>query len=120
MSMRLVGNVSPSPTTNDKSFLKTCQCRGKEKKRSVKSLSERIVNDWKIGKVDMNDEKFKGLLFAIPVNCSVCKRYISKEIEEMVNEEVEDDRKRKQKTDPAWVARDWVTLRNVVQKSWDK
>ena len=38
----------------------------------------------------------------------------------MVNEEVEYDRKRKQNTDPAWVARDWVTLRNVVHESWDK
>ena len=101
-------------------FLKKCQCRGKEQKRSVKSLSEKIVDDWKIGKVDLNDERFKDLLFAIPVSCSVCKRYISKEIEEMVNEEVEYDRKRKQKTDPAWVARDWVTLRNVVHESWDK
>ena len=100
--------------------LRKCGCRGRNAKRSAKALSDEIIADWKIGKINSNDEKFKDLIFANPVSCSVCKRFISKQIEEIVNEEVEDDRKKKQKKNPAWVARDWVTLRNVVHESWDK
>ena len=70
--------------------------------------------------MDANDERFKDVLFAVPVSCSICNRFISREVEDVANQEVQDDMKRKQKDDPDWKARDWATLRKVVHKSWDK
>ena len=97
-----------------------CHCRGRSAKRSAKFLSDKIVADWQIGKKDMQDEKFEDLLFALPVSCSVCHSYLSKEVKACVDEEVENDRIKKQEKNPAWKARDWSTLRSVVQDSWDR
>ena len=48
----------------------------------------------------------------------VCHRFISEKVKELVKEAVEKDAVRKRQKDPTWVARDWVTLRRVVQGTW--
>ena len=81
-------------------------------------LLDRIVADWQIGKVDNNNPEFEGLIFALPVTCVMCNRFISKEVEALVDKEVQYDKARKLKENPKWIARDWDALRSVVQKSW--
>ena len=50
---------------------------------TVKNLSERVLNDHKIGRVDQNNKAFKDLLF-LPVNLIMCDWFISEEVEEIV------------------------------------
>jgi len=84
----------------------------------VKDLSERIVADWNLGIANPTNPKWEDLPFVLPVDCAVCHRFISEEVEELVEEAVEKDSARKRQNDPTWVTCDWVTLRRVVQGNW--
>ena len=66
----------------------------------------------------MEDPNFQDLVFALPVSCIACGKFISKEVEMLTAKEVEADKERKMKDDPKWVPRDRETLRKVVQGSW--
>ena len=101
-------------------YARNCRCRGVNACMRVKELSEKINDDWKIGNNNLQDENFRDLLFSWPVECSLCNRFISEEVELIVNKEVESDKDKKQSKDPNWVPRDWRTLRSVVHESWDK
>ena len=113
------GKCLTSSSGHRRMYPRNCRCRGANACMRVKELSDKIYDDWKIGKNNNHDEKFKDLLFSWPVECSLCNRFISEEVELMVNKEVESDKERKQSKDPNWVPRDWVTLRSVVHESWD-
>ena len=95
-----------------------CKCRRLVTSKSVKDLSERIVADWNLGIADPTNPEWEDLLFALPVDCAVCHRFISAKVKELVKEAVEQDAVRKRREDPTWVARDWFTLRRVVQGTW--
>ena len=84
----------------------------------MKDLSERIVADWNLGIADPTNPEWEDLIFALPVDCAVCHRFISEKVEGLVKEAVKEDADKKRKNDPTWVARDWVTLRKVVQGTW--
>ena len=104
--------------TCDNQRATVCKCRGRTLTKSAKDLSDDIVKDWKLGKVDTEDPNFQDLIFALPVSCIACGKFISKEVEMLTAKEVEADKERKMKDDPKWVPRDWETLRKVVQGSW--
>lgn len=95
-----------------------CKCHRRAVSESVKDLSKRIVADWNLGITDPTNPKWEDLLFALPVDCAVCNCFISEEVEELVKEAVEKDAARKRQNNLTWVARDWVTLRQLVQANW--
>ena len=77
-----------------------------------------IVADWDTGMIDRHDPGFYDLIFALPVTCFMCNRFISKKVKTLVDEEVRSDAARKLKENPRWIARDWNALRYIVQRSW--
>ena len=81
-------------------------------------MSDDIVNDWKLGKVNKDDPNFQDMIFLWPVSCIACGKFISEEVEMMAAKEVQADKERKMEDHPKWVPRDWETLRKVVQGSW--
>ena len=97
---------------------RTCKCRGRGVEISTQKLSKTIIADWNLGLIDQTDDEFKDLIFCLPVSCSKCNKFLSKEIELAVNREVQEDKARKLKTDPNWVARYWETLKEVIHDSW--
>ena len=68
--------------------------------------------------IDQSVDEFKDLIVCLPVTCGKCNIFLSKEIEEAVNYELQAKKTEKLKTNPNWVGRDWETLRTVVQDSW--
>ena len=56
--------------------------------KPAKDLSDDIVKDWKLGKVDMEDPNFQDLIFTLPVSCIACGKFISKEVEALTAKEV--------------------------------
>ena len=97
---------------------KICKCRGRRVTMSAKELSDRIENDWSLREVDTSNPDFEDLIFALPVSCELCGKFISKNIKDMATKEVERDKRRKMKEDPNWIPRNWENLRNVVQNTW--
>ena len=95
-----------------------CKCLRHMTSESVTDLSERIVADWNLGIADTTNPEWEDLIFALPVDCAVCHHFISEKVKELVKDAVEKDAVRKRQNDPTWVARDWVTLRKVVQGTW--
>ena len=69
----------------------------------MKDISARIIADWNLGMADPTNPKRDDLLFALPVDCVVCHRFISEEIERLVKEAVEKDAARKRQNNPTWV-----------------
>ena len=63
----------------------SCLCRGPDVSVSVKDLSDRIIADWQLGKVDNNHLEFEDLIFALPVTCVPCNKFISKEVKALVD-----------------------------------
>ena len=53
--------------------------RSKRSSQSAKDLSRHIVADWNLGAADPTNPKWEDLLFALPVDCAVCHRYVSEE-----------------------------------------
>ena len=103
---------------NDLRGGRMCKCRGRGMEMSAKKLSKTMIVDWNLGLVDRSDDEFDDLIFCLPVSCSTCNKFLSKDIELAVNQELQEDKARKLKTDPGWVARDWETLRKVIHNSW--
>ena len=113
----IVAKCSNCITCDDR-CAKVCKCRGRTSTKTAKDLSDDIVNDWKLGKVNKDDPNFRDMIFSWPVSCIACGKFISKEVETMAAKEVQADKERKMEDDPKWVPRDWETLRKVVQGSW--
>ena len=84
----------------------------------ARELSEKIKKDWSQGEIDTNNPDFKDLIFALPVSCALCGKFISENIKDLAAKEVERDKRRKMEEDPNWIPRDWAKLRDVVQNSW--
>ena len=59
------------------------------------NLSDGIVKDWKLGKVDTEDPNFQDLIFTLPVSFIACGKFISKEVEMLTAKEVEAGKERK-------------------------
>ena len=86
---------------------------------TAKVVAKRIVDDWEKGEINPKDPEFKDLLFCLPVSCMMCDNFLSEEVKECVEKEVERDKQRKAKKNPKWKARDWQTLRQVVHANWE-
>ena len=70
-----------------------CKCRGRTSTKTAKDLSDDIVNDWKLGKVNKDDPNFRDMIFSLPVSCIACGKFISKEVEMMASKEVQTEEK---------------------------
>jgi len=84
----------------------------------AQELSDKIEKDWSLGEIDTASPDFKDLIFALPVSCALCGKFVSENIKDLMTKEVERDKRRKMKEDPNWIPRNWKNLRNVVQNGW--
>ena len=83
----------------------------------AQELSDKIEKDWSLGEVHTNKHDFKDLIFALPVSCALCGKFISENIKDIAIEEVERDKRRKMKEDPNWIPRNWYNLGNILQST---
>ena len=71
----------------------------------------------KVGKTESRGGSWQ--IFALPVSCALCRKFISEKVKNLAAKEVEHDKRRKMEEGPIWIPRDWESLRDVVQKSWE-
>ena len=86
---------------------KIFKCMGRRVTMPAQELSDKIEKDWSLGEVHTNKHDFKDLIFALPVSCALCGKFISENTKDTAIEEVERDKRRKMKEDPNWIPRDW-------------